>query len=46
MQQGCVEKAINDFEKVLKIDPDNVNAALTKASCLNLKVQILSENFI
>lgn len=38
MQQGMIEKALVDFERVLKLDPDNVNAALTKASCLNLKV--------
>ena len=38
MKLGRIEKALNDFEQVLRIDPDNVNAALTKASCLNLKV--------
>jgi len=40
MQLGRIERALSDFEQVLRIDPDNVNAALTKASCLNLKVTI------
>lgn len=49
MKLGRIERALIDFEQVLRIDPDNVNAALTKASCLNLKViekDILSLSFI
>lgn len=38
MQKGEIEPAIKDFEAVLILDPDNVNAALQKASCINLKV--------
>jgi len=40
MKLQIIDTAIYNFEEVLRIDPDNVNAALLKASCLNIQVDL------
>jgi hypothetical protein len=42
---GKIDDAINDFSEVLRLDPNHVNAAFSRAACLNYKVFILEKIF-
>jgi hypothetical protein len=38
MKLSKISNAILDFERVLELDENHVNAALAKANCLNMRI--------